>query len=185
MWIEMAHKRSVTGTDGYVLRLSTGERYAVSILRRLLLGMRSASVPGVRIRSTPGRSWILVVSRFRRVRKSLTVLELVGGATEQSSFPADREHRLLRALAAVQAGAANLVTFYLRNMTTNYETLALLTAAIVALARELAGRGYRLPQLSEFQPVPAAALRGMRNRGRDLLPSRVAWPDAMGSRLLS
>lgn len=86
------------------------------------------------------------------------------------------ERRLLRALAAVQAGDEVLMDNYLYKLALDPASRACLADGVRALAAALAAQGHRLPATMTQQPVPAPALPVARAHGRALHDLAVAWP---------
>lgn len=93
--------------------------------------------------------------------------------------PTKDERRLLRALAAAQAGDWPVLDNYLYKFALDRRQRARLADAVRALAAALAASGFVLPA---FPPasVPAPALRVAFMRGLTLDEIDVAWPGSLG-----
>ena len=94
-----------------------------------------------------------------------------------SLSPTKDEHRLLRALAAAQAGDQAVLDNYLYKFALDRRQRVGLADAVRALAAALAAVGLMLPALPTAS-VPASALRIASMRGLALDEIEVAWPGA-------
>ena len=86
------------------------------------------------------------------------------------------ERRLLRAVAAVQAGQTELADNFLFRFAPSRAVRPGLAQAVSALAATLAAFGHWLPPPMESLPVPAGALSVARMHGAELGNLKVAWP---------
>jgi hypothetical protein len=86
------------------------------------------------------------------------------------------ERRLLRAVAAVQAGQAELADNLLFRFAPSAVVRPVLAQAVAALAATLAAFGHWLPPPARSWPLPAGALSVARMHGADLGELKIAWP---------
>jgi hypothetical protein len=89
------------------------------------------------------------------------------------------ERRLLRALAAAQAGNEALLDNFLYKIALDRPLRAVLADGVRALAAALAAQDHRLPMVGvggQQHPVPAPALAVARTHGWALDQITVAWP---------
>ena len=92
-----------------------------------------------------------------------------------SLSPTKDEHRLLRALAAAQAGDQAVLDNYLYKFALDRRHRVGLADAVCALAAALAAGGFMLPALPTAS-VPASALRVASMRGLPFDGIEVVWP---------
>ncbi len=86
------------------------------------------------------------------------------------------EHRMLHAVAAIQAGDEALLDNYLYKLALDRTARRHLAEAVRKLAACLAVHGCWLPRPPCAMPLPGGALAVARVQGRDLNDVRVAWP---------
>lgn len=154
------------------------QRVAVQSLRRLLRSRSvaadddGAALPfsaGMVVAETAFEAFLTAARQVQGVRKPNL------GAPGSLNSTKD-ECRLLRALAATQAGDWPLLDNYLYKFALDRQQRVGLAEAVCALATALTASGFMLPTVPASS-IPASALRVAFLRGLPLDEIEVAWPD--------